>query len=146
MLMVQNSDNSIYSRELSDLALNAALAIEDVIAGSVGTDLKPVEQFMTRITESIQATNGDKRFADVTLLPFYNRALMTATGESFEDTPTLIATLVSVIDKARLSESDQDFPPEKFRDFCLAMYNSLVSTSMSDRERPSVSGGRQTLE
>ena len=135
MQMMVNLDNVLYTKELSELALNAAIAVEDVIAGKAITDFSAIEHFTGRIRESIEGNNGDKKLKDVTLVPVFYSALSSTTGTKFNDTRSLIDTLVDVVKASNLKKDENEFSPEDFRDFCLAMYGALVSTTLSERDK-----------
>lgn len=135
MQMMMNLDNVLYTKELSELALNAAITVEDVMAGKSSTDLTPIEHFTGRIRECIEGSNGDQKLKDVTLVPVFYSALSSTTGAKFKDTRSLIDMLVNVVEASNLKKEENQFSPEEFRDFCLEMYGALVNTTLSERDK-----------
>jgi hypothetical protein len=135
MHMMVSLENVLYTKELSELALNAAITVEDVIAGKDVKDFSAIENFAGRISASIDGSVGDKKLKDVTLVPVFCSALSSTTGTVFNDTKTLIDTLYDVVKSSDLKTDDDQFAPAKFRDFCLAVYGALVSTTLAERDK-----------
>jgi hypothetical protein len=135
MAIASGFNRTVYSSDLGKMALNAAIALDDMILGKDNVDIAPVTLFTETIRNSIDRSDDLKKLKDVTLVPIYVSALTSTTGSGFNDTCSLLDTLLEVVKTTELSTHGNKYTAREFRDFCLALHGALIRVAPVDRRK-----------
>ncbi|MGO4263973.1 hypothetical protein, partial [Lysobacter sp. TAB13] len=113
--------------ELSELALDAAMQVEDVLRNR-SRQLDSVKTLMQALLRTVTSTSGDvaDRF-DLALLPIYETALGAAVAkpEKVRDFKHRVSEILANFVEADPSKGDEYL--SKLRDFCVSVHDQALS-------------------
>jgi hypothetical protein len=104
---------------LSDLALDAAIALERFSASSKGS-LEPVTELARALSKGA--------LSDLALVPVYDKALTSGGLVAIRSKNDLYARLREIATKMETTESASDKDMELIRDFCIALHSALLTS------------------
>lgn len=112
--------------QLSELALDAAIALDSIERHAVHADVAIVEKFFREVSSQVSDETNATVFRDGTLYPVYSYALSKTDDQAFERSDEFRQRFLSTIAEFRNMKQDAS-AVENLKRFCLAVHEALLN-------------------